>query len=441
MTCTTSPNGAMLSPRAARTASALHRPWRFARSQTYSPENPSGLISFATASNPLVYEDLAALAARVPLLPDTFSYGYSTAGGTRLRAAVASHLNLTFGPHAPLTGDDVQLASGATAVQCVLAFALASPGEGILTSRPVYGRFELDFGNEMGVQVVYADTTPETAFRPDVVDAFEAALRESNARGVRIRAVMIVNPNNPLGRCYPRETLVRIMQFCNAHRIHLVSDEIYGLSVFSSPSSSSQGEQLPGFTSVLSIDPAGVIDPDLLHVEYGLAKDFAAAGLRLGALVSRNRALHESFSSVVRFHSPAGPSVALAIAIFEDRAWHDGFISTSRARIAAAYEFATAGLRALGVRYLEANAGFFVYVDLSPWLPPASPAYESDQEREFALAEGILDKGVFLHPGEEHSAAPGWFRLVYTQQQDIIGEGLRRLGEALADLPWTASKD
>ncbi|GJC87718.1 hypothetical protein ColLi_10556 [Colletotrichum liriopes] len=54
--------------------------------------------------------------------------------------------------------------------------------------------------------------------------------------------------------------------------------------------------------------------------------------------------------------------------------------------------------------------------------------YESDQEREFALAESILEKGVFLHPCEEHCLAPGWFRLVYTQPQSIVGEGLRSAG-------------
>ncbi|OHF01883.1 1-aminocyclopropane-1-carboxylate synthase [Colletotrichum orchidophilum] len=426
----------MLSPRAAKTASALHRPWRFAPAQTYSASDPAGLISFGSASNTLMLNDVAGFAATVPLTTDVFGYRYSTAGGARLRAALAGHLNATFHPHAPLNKEHVQLAAGATAVQCILAFSLASPGEGVLTSRPVYGRFELDFGNEMGVEVVYADTDPETTFRPDVVDAFEAALRSSNEKGIRIRAVMIVNPNNPLGRCYPRETLVAILRFCERHKIHLVSDEVYGLSVFSS----SESLALPGFTSVLSIDPEGIIDPDLVHVEYGLAKDFASSGMRLGALVSRNAALHEAFSSVVRFHSPAGPSVAIATAMFEDRGWHDEFIKKSKRSIAAAYEFVTGRLKEMGVGYVEANAGFFVFIDLSPWLPPASEEFDSDCEREYALAERFVEKGVFLHPGEEHSLAPGRFRLVYTQEEDIVAEGLRRINEVLTNVPWPVSK-
>ncbi|TEA19231.1 1-aminocyclopropane-1-carboxylate synthase-like protein 1 [Colletotrichum sidae] len=413
----------MLSPRAQKTASSLSRPWRFAPPQTYSPSNPSGLISFGSASNTLMLGPLSQFASSVPLPPDVFTYSYSTAGGSRLRSALASHINLTFRPHAPVTADHVQLASGATAVQHTLAFALASPGEGILTSRPVYGRFELDFGNEMGVGVVYADTTPETCFLPSVVDAFESALQESLRSGVRIRALIIVNPHNPLGRCYPRPTLLAIMRFCSKHEIHLISDEVYALSVFNST------DALPGFTSLLSIDPAAIIDPDLVHVEYGLAKDYAGSGLRLGALVSRNKKLHDAFSSVVRFHSPSGPSVAIAAAMFEDRKWHDEFIALSRQRIGKAYDFATKGLRGLGVKYVEANAGFFVYIDLSPWLPPKE--FGTDVEREFALAKRLVEAGVFLHPGEEHSIGPGRFRLVYTQDEETVGEGLRRIGEAL----------
>ncbi|KAL2882119.1 hypothetical protein SGCOL_002381 [Colletotrichum sp. CLE4] len=341
----------MLSPRAAKTASALHRPWRFAPVQTYSPTtNPSGLISFGSASNALMQSSVAAFAATVKLTPDVFGYSYSTAGGVRLRAAMVGHLNATFRPYAPLEMEHVRVAAGATAVQCILAFALASPGEGVLVPRPVYGRFELDFGNEMGVEVVYADTTPETCFLPDVVaEEFEAAVRRERERGVRVRAVMIVNPSNPLGRCYSRETLVAIMRFCGRHKIHLVSDEVYGLSVFRS------SDEMPGFTSVLSIDPEGIIDPDLVHVEYGLAKDFASSGLRLGALLSRNAALHEAFSSVVRFHSPAGPSVAIAAAMFEDRVWHDEFIASSRRSIAGAYEFVTTMLREMGEEFIVAE--------------------------------------------------------------------------------------
>lgn len=69
------------------------------------------------------------------------------------------------------------------------------------------------------------------------------------------------------------------------------------------------------------------------------------------------------------------------------------------------------------------NAGFFIYIDLSPFLPDINC---SVQEREFALAQQLLDEGIFLHPGEEHSKDAGWFRLVFSNDEPALKEGLRR---------------
>lgn len=71
----------------------------------------------------------------------------------------------------------------------------------------------------------------------------------------------------------------------------------------------------------------------------------------------------------------------------------------------------------------DSNAGFFIYVDLSPFLPKDD---RSDREREFILAQKLLDAGIFLHPGEEHSKDAGWFRLVFSNDEPALQEGLRR---------------
>ena len=131
-------------------------------------------------------------------------YKYSSAGGPRFPAALAAHLNEYFQPHEPLVGSDIGITSAVTALHEVLAYSLAEPGEGILTSRPYYGRFELDFGNKAQLKLVSPETYAETCFQPDVVEAFEEALIKSNAEGVKIRALFVVNPHNPLGECMPR---------------------------------------------------------------------------------------------------------------------------------------------------------------------------------------------------------------------------------------------
>lgn len=100
------------------------------------------------------------------------------------------------------------------------------------------------------------------------------------------------------------------MRLCQEHRIHLISDEIYGLSVFDTKYSTAIS-----FTSVLSIDPLELIDLTLLHVFYGMSKvylisggcspfadmvvkDFGAAGLRVGCVITRNRELQNAVSAL-----------------------------------------------------------------------------------------------------------------------------------------------
>ncbi|KAF1915629.1 pyridoxal phosphate-dependent transferase [Ampelomyces quisqualis] len=377
-------------------------------------------------------KELEELANKVHILGDAFRYAYCTAGGPRLPTAFATHMNEYFSPHKPITSDDVKISAAATSLHHVLAYSLCAPGEAILTTRPYYGRFELDFGNEAGVKLVAADTDHETCFDASVVDALEKKVVESQKRGLKIRALLIVNPHNPLGRCYPRSTLLAFLFFCAKYSLHLISDEIYALSVFSNPTTNTT--PVP-FTSILSIPTSDIIDSNLVHVTYGLSKDFAAAGLKIGALITRNKALRKAVHAVLRFHGASGPSVALATAMLEDRDWCRGFIELSRERIACAYAFVTARLDSMGVGYFEGgNAGFFVWADLSMYLPPEERG--SGFERECMLAEKLVDGGVFLHPGEEHGMRTGWFRVVYTMEERVVEEGMRRLGKVLGCIQW-----
>lgn len=172
----------------------------------------------------------------------------------------------------------------------MLGFNLAERGEGILVNRPVYGRFELDYGVEAGVEIVYADTATDEAFTPSSVAKYEQALIEAEERGIKIRAVLLVNPHNPVGmhsllksglslsgltvliafktgRCYPSDTLRHIARFCDRNNLHLISDEVYASCVFDSGDPDSVQ-----FTSILSLDLHGLINPNLVHVLYGFSK-------------------------------------------------------------------------------------------------------------------------------------------------------------------------
>jgi 1-aminocyclopropane-1-carboxylate synthase len=135
-------------------------------------------------------------------------------------------------------------------------------------------------------------------FAPEGVAQYETALLEAQKSGTRIRAMMLCNPHNPLGRCYPKETLIAIMRFCQKYKIHLLCDEIYALSVYDVP----EDPRAIKFTSVLSFDSSTYINSDYLHVLYGMSKDEAAGGLRLGCLYTQNSELMDAMSAITQFH-------------------------------------------------------------------------------------------------------------------------------------------
>ena len=70
------------------------------------------------------------------------------------------------------------------------------------------------------------------------------------------------------------------------------------------------------------------------------------------------------------------------------------------------------------------NAGFFLFINLSPWLGLVEPT--KAPEAEYQLAQLLLDAGVGLHPCEEHFEKPGYFRLVFSQEKTALVEGLKR---------------
>ncbi|KAF2667800.1 putative aspartate aminotransferase [Microthyrium microscopicum] len=423
-----------LSQRGAKSAALQHVPWRFApggNNRYDKDKNPTGVVAFATAENNLVQDELVKYVNdNITFQATDFLYRGSTNGGAKFPKAMASHINAFFKPFSPVQASDLITTSGLTPMHHLTALSIGDPGDGILVGRPIYGRFELDFGNVAGLKIVYADMDGVDPFgeNGDVIERYEIAFEKALKSGIKVKAVMIVNPNNPTGRCYTKDALVGLMKFAQKHKIHLISDEVYALSTFDNKTS-----RYSSFTSVLSINRTNLISDDLLHVFYGMSKDFGAAGLKLGCIVTQDAALKDAISSNTRFSGPSGMSAAIATKILEDKAFVSSFITLSRERIRDAYVYTTKFLDEIGVQYWKGgNAGFFIYIDLSPYLSGnSSVSMSASDNPEFDLAQKLLDAGVGLHPREEHWEKPAFFRLVFTQERHVLQEGLNRLKSAL----------
>ena len=111
------------------------------------------------------------------------------------------------------------------------------------------------------VDVDFGDTDQ---FQPAAAERYEQALIQAEREGTKIKALMLCNPHNPLGQCYPKETIIALMKLCSKYQVHLLCDEIYGTSVYDVPD-----KHAVQFTSALSFDHSEYIDPAYCHIIYG----------------------------------------------------------------------------------------------------------------------------------------------------------------------------
>lgn len=255
-------------------------------------------------------------------------------------------------------------------------------------------------------------------FSAEAVAEYEKALLAAQERGVKIRALLLCHPHNPLGRCYTRDALIAFMKLCQKYKIHLLADEIYALSVYDVPND----PKATKFQSIFSLDTDQYINPNYLHLLYGMSKDTAAGGLRMGCFYSRNEDLFLAMSNVTQFHWIGVAGDRVAALMLEDEKWIDGFQQLSRERLAAGNKMTRKLLDDEGIKYyLGANAGFFLWLDLRPYLPSKHWAGEK------ALTQRFLDNKVFVTDGHAMSAEePGWFRLIFSQDERVVREGVRR---------------
>jgi aspartate/methionine/tyrosine aminotransferase len=54
------------------------------------------------------------------------------------------------------------------------------------------------------------------------VKRHEEALLEARERGVKVKGMLLCNPHNPLGRCYPKEVVERYLSLCKKYDIHFI---------------------------------------------------------------------------------------------------------------------------------------------------------------------------------------------------------------------------
>jgi DNA-binding transcriptional MocR family regulator len=117
--------------------------------------------------------------------------------------------------------------------------------------------------------------------------------------------------------------------------------------------------------------------------------------------------------------------------MLEDEAWLDAFLAESRRKLGETSTLTRRLLREKGIPFWEAGrAGFFLWVDLRAWL--AGTGKEDAWEAERVVNGRFTECSVFLSSGESMKAEEaGWFRVVFSYDEETLREGLGRMFKAL----------
>ena len=158
-----------------------------------------------------------------------------------------------------ITAEEVFIGNGVSELIDLSLRALLNPGDEVLVPSPDYPLWSAAVALNGGIANHYP-CPPEHAFMPDLA-ALEAMITP------RSRAMVIINPNNPTGAVYSRDTLEQMVALAEQHNLVVLSDEIYDQMVYD------DAEFIPLATLVRNT---------VCLTYSGLSKVYRACGYRVG---------------------------------------------------------------------------------------------------------------------------------------------------------------
>ncbi|KAI3902547.1 hypothetical protein MKW92_030351 [Papaver armeniacum] len=390
--------------------------------------NPSGVIQMGLAENQVSFDLLEEyLENNSEKQPTTRkSNGVSSFrenalfqdyhGLQSFRKAMASFMGKIRGDKVAFDPERVVLTAGATAANELLTFILANTGDALLVPTPYYPGFDRDLRWRTGVKIVPVHCNSWNNFQV-TPQALEDAYKEAESMNIKVRGLLITNPSNPLGIAMERKVLEEILDFVTRKNIHLVSDEIYSGSVFSSTE----------FVSVAEIlEARNYRYAERVHIVYSLSKDLGLPGFRVGTIYSYNDKVVTTARRMSSFSLVSSQTQNLLTAILSNMEFTENYIKINRERLKKRYGLIIDGLRKAGIECLEGNAGLFCWMNLSPFLK------SSTKESELILWNSMVNEvKLNISPGSScHCDEPGWFRVCFANMSEATLElALKRISD------------
>ncbi len=155
---------------------------------------------------------------------------YTEAKGMRfVREGVARFIQERDG--IPSDPESIYLTDGASkAAQTVLRLLVADGRDGVLVPVPQYPLYSATLTLYGGARVDYP--LEEGSGWSLSRAALERACDQAKARGVRVRAIVVINPGNPSGAVLDEPNVEMVLAFARERRLAVLADEVYQENVY-----------------------------------------------------------------------------------------------------------------------------------------------------------------------------------------------------------------
>ena len=206
---------------------------------------------------------------------DNMSYGYSpTKGLDSTRTYIATERNLEGGIQ--ITPDDILFFNGlGDAISTI--YNHMHPTARVIGPNPAYPTHSsAESAHADAPHITYA-LNPDKGWEPDLED-LEKKIKDNSS----ITGILIINPDNPTGFVYSKDTLVHMVALARKYSLFIISDEIYSNLAY-------EGSGMQKLASVIG-DVPGI-------AMRGISKEFPWPGARCGWIEFYNRSHDKDFTT------------------------------------------------------------------------------------------------------------------------------------------------
>jgi alanine transaminase len=160
----------------------------------------------------------------------TGAYSHSK-GAKCFREDVAAFITERDGRVTQANPEDIFLTNGASAgISMILQCLISDSDTGVLIPIPQYPIYSAEIDLLQGQAVgYYLDEAKDWELN---LEELEKSYQNALQKGIKVAAMVLINPGNPTGQVLKPENVRDVVQFCARHNLVLLADEVYQENVY-----------------------------------------------------------------------------------------------------------------------------------------------------------------------------------------------------------------